>query len=59
MKTGFSRAGSRRASRIRRDIAADWRRWTTRERIAAGMLAVLLGTGTPAAYVALAFHAGL
>jgi len=56
MKTGFSRAGSRRGSQIIwRDIAADWRRWTTRERIAAGTL----GTGIPVAYVVLTFHAWL
>ena len=56
MKTGFSRAASRRGSQIIwRDIAADWRRWTTRERVAAGTL----GTGIPVAYVVLTFHAWL
>ncbi len=56
MKTSFSRAGGRRGSgSIWRDIAADWRRWTTRERIAAG----ILGTGIPVAYVMLTFNAWL
>jgi hypothetical protein len=56
MKTSFSRAGSRRESQIIwRDIAADWRRWTTRERVVAGTL----GTTIPVAYVVLTFHAWL
>jgi len=56
MKTGFSRAASRRESQIIwRDIAADWRRWTARERVAAGTL----GAGIPMAYVVLTFHAWL
>jgi hypothetical protein len=56
MKTGFSRAGDWRESRIiRRDLAADWRRWTNRERIAAG----ILGTGIPVVYVMLTFNAWL
>jgi hypothetical protein len=56
MKTGFSRAGRRRGSQmIWRDIAADWRRWTMRERVAA----VALGTSIPLAYIAHTFHAWL
>jgi hypothetical protein len=56
MKTGFSRTASRRGSRIIwRDIAADWRRWTTGERVVAGTL----GTGIPVACVVLTLHAWL
>jgi hypothetical protein len=56
MKTSFSRAGGRRGSGIVwRDLAADWRRWTKRERIAAG----ILGTGIPVAYLMLTFNAWL
>jgi hypothetical protein len=56
MKTDLSRAGGRGGSEIIwRDLAADWRRWTKRERIAAG----ILGTGIPVAYVMLTFNAWL
>jgi hypothetical protein len=56
MKTGLSGAGSwRRSQTIWRDIAADWRRWTMRERVAA----VALGTSIPLAYIAHTFHAWL
>jgi hypothetical protein len=56
MKTDLSGAGSRRGSRtIWRDIAADWRRWTMRERVAAGAL----GTVIPVAYVVLTFQTWL
>jgi hypothetical protein len=43
------------ASRLWRDLARDWRRWTAVERIlAAGLLAALLGT--PVASLAAIIH---
>ena len=47
-------ASPRHGSRLVRDARADWRRWSVGERIAACVLAILLGAGGPAIFVVLA-----